>query len=207
MKSVESRRSDLMSVFLIVLVVGAVTGANLWLHRDGLRLGYVRYSNFGFSFVYPELFDTYTWGNPNPASNPSDFGGGAQAKKLWKGVWQNVIVIWSTEVSTPDLEAELDKFYASVDGWGCKIDSKDQLLASEKDGHEMLYQTWGFTEESFRSGGAQFIAASGVWYEPWPPLHSNRVYILTYIAFSESTTQQQVLDKFEQYLGSFYSDI
>jgi hypothetical protein len=42
---------DLRSICLIVIVVGAVTGGNLWLHRDDLPLGYVRYSNFGFSFV------------------------------------------------------------------------------------------------------------------------------------------------------------
>jgi hypothetical protein len=209
MKMVESRSVkgslglDLKSIYLIVIVVGAVTGGNLWLHRDDLPLGYVRYSNFGFSFVYPQLFDTYSWGYPDPASGPSDFGGGVQAKKYWEGVWQNVIIMWSTEASTPDLEAKLDEFYVALDSWGCKIDVKDQLLASEKDGHEMLYQTYIFWEDTFRPGGAQFIAASGVWYEPWPSLHANRVYVLTYIAFPELTTQQQVLERFQWYLDSF----
>jgi hypothetical protein len=194
---------DLRSICLIVIVVGAITGGNLWLHRDDLPLGYVRYSNFGFSFVYPQLFDTYSWGYPDPASGPSDFGGGVQAKKYWEGVWQNVIIMWSTEASTPDLEAKLIEFYVALDSWGCKIDVKNQLLASEKDGHEMLYQTYIFTEATFRPGGAQFIAASGVWYEPWPALHANRVYVLTYIAFPELTTQQQVLERFQWYLDSF----
>ena len=198
-----SPRSNLKSICLIVLVVGTVTGANLWLHKDDLPLGYARYSDFGFSFVYPELFDTYSWGNPDPASGPSDFGGGVQAKKFWEGVWQNVIIVWSTEVSTPDLETELDEFIASLDGWGCKVERKDQQFTSEKDGHEMLYQTYIFWEASFRSGGAQFIAASGVWYEPWPSLHANRVYVLTYIAFPELTTRQQVLERFQHYLDSF----
>ena len=198
-----SPRSNLKSICLIVLVVGTVTGANLWLHKDDLPLGYARYSDFGFSFVYPELFDTYSWGNPDPASAPSDFGGGVQAKKFWEGVWQNVIIVWSTEVSTPDLETELDEFIASLDGWGCKVERKDQQFTSEKDGHEMLYQTYIFWEASFRPGGAQFIAASGVWYQPWPSLHANRVYVLTYIAFPELTTRQQVLERFQHYLDSF----
>ncbi len=67
----------------------------------------------------------------------------------------------------------------------------------------MLLQTYTFWEETFRPGGAQFIAASGVWYEPWPPLRANRVYILTFIAFSETTTREQVLEKFQLYLDSF----
>lgn len=202
-KTLGSPRTYLMSIFLVVLVAGAVTGANLWLHRDDLPLGYVRYSGFGFSFVYPEMFDTYSWGHPDPSSVPTDFGGGAQVKKYWEGTWQNVMVIWSTETSTPDLEAKLDELYASYDGWGCRIDRKDQLIASEKDGHEMLLQTYTFWEETFRPGGAEFIAASGVWYEPWPPLRANRVYIFTFIAFSETTTREQVLEKFQLYLDSF----
>lgn len=202
-KTVKSTGANLGSICLIVFVVGAATGVNLWLHRDDLPLGYVKHTSHGFSYVHPELFDTYSWGYPDPSSGPSDFGGGTQAKKYWEGVWQNVIVTWTTETSTPDLEEKLDEFYTALDGWGCKIDSKDQLLASEKDGHEMLYQTYTFTEATFRPGGAQFIAASGVWYEPWPPLRANRVYVLTYIAFSESTTRQQVLEGFQRYLDSF----
>lgn len=201
-QTAKESRLTLRSICLIALIVGAATVANLWIHRGDLPLGYVRYSGFGFSFVYPQLFETYSWGYPDPASVPSDFAGGVQAKRYWEGEWNNVIVVWSTEASTPDLEAKLDEFYASVDGWGCRIDEKGQLLSSEKDGHEMLYQTYVFTEEAFRPGGARFRAASGVWSEPWPSLHAKRVYILTYIAF-ESTPQQEVLESFQHYLGSF----
>jgi hypothetical protein len=202
-KTVESLGSNLKSICLIVFVVGAVTGGNLWLHRDDLPLGYVRYSDFGFSFVYPELLDTHSWGVPDSASGPSDFGGGVQVKRYWEGVWENFWVLWYTDIDTPDREVELDKFYRNMDSWGCLTDNKGELLTSEKDGHEMLYQTYTFWEDTFRPGGAQFIAVSGVWYEPWPSLHANRVYVLTYIAFPELTTRQQVLERFQHYLDSF----
>lgn len=109
------------------------------------------------------------------------------------------MVIWSTEAATPDLRADLDEFYALMDSWDCVIDNKGELLSSEKDGHEMLLQTYTFIED----GELGYIAATGVWYEPWPPLHANRVYILTYIAYSELTTRQQVLEGFQRYLDSF----
>ena len=204
-KDLNLPRSSLRSVFLVVVCVGAVTGANLWLHRGDLPLGWARYSDFGFSFVYPELLETYSWGYPDPSSGPSDFGGAVQVKRYWEGVWENFWVLWYTDVGTPDLEVELERFCRNMDSWGCIVETKDELLASEKDGHEMLLQTYVFWEDSFKPGGAKFITASGVWCEPWPSLHANRVYVVSYIAFPELTTRQQVLDKFQQYLGSFHS--
>jgi hypothetical protein len=202
-KTEESPGSNLKSICLIVFVVGTVTGGNLWLHRDDLPLGYVRYSDFGFSFDYPQLLETHSWGFPDSTSGPSDFGGAVQVKRFWEGVWENFWVLWYTDIDTPDREVELEKFYRNMDSWGCLTDNKGELLASEKDGHEMLLQTYTFWEDTFRPGGADFIAVCGVWYEPWPSLRANRVYILTYIAFPELTTQQQVLERFQHYLDSF----
>jgi hypothetical protein len=203
MTTAASPMLNLKSICLMVIVVEAATGVNLWLHRNDLPLGHVRYSNYGFSFVYPQLYEIYSWGNPDPSSDPTELGGGVQAKRYWEGTWNNVIVMWTVETSTPDLETKLDEFYTSVDGWGCHVDEKYQLLTSEKDGYEMLCQIFTFTEETFRPGGAQFIATSGIWCEPWPSLRANRVYIFTYIAFLETTTYQQVQDNFQHYLESF----
>lgn len=190
-------------IILVLLVVGAVTSANLWIHRSDLPLGQVRYSNYGFSFVYPQLYDFYSWGAPDTGSGPNEFGGGVQAKKYWEGTWNNVMIMWEIETSTPNLETKLEEYYEELDSWGCHVDEKHQLLTSEKDGYEMLCQTYTFTEESFRPGGAQFIATTGVWCEPWPSLRSNRVYVFTYIAFLETMTEKQVQDRFQHYLDSF----
>ena len=190
-------------VILVLLVAGAVTSANLWLHRSDLPLGQVRYSNYGFSIVYPQLYDYYNWGDPDPSAYPDEFGGGVQFKKYWEDTWNNVMIMWRIETSTPDLEAKLEEFYEDLDSWGCHVDERYEPLTSEKDGYPMLCQTYTFTEDSFRSGGAQFIATTGVWCEPWPSLRSNRVYVFTYIAFLENTSYQQVNDNFQHYLDSF----
>jgi hypothetical protein len=190
-------------IILVLLVVGAVTSANLWLHRSDLPLGQVRYSNYGFSIDYPRLYEYHNWGRPDSSTGPNEFGGGVQFKKYWEGTWNNVMIMWNLETSTPDLEAKLDEFYISMDNSGCHIDEKYEQVVSEKDGYQMLRQTYTFTEESFRPGGAQFIATTGVWCEPWPSLRSNRVYVFTYIAFLENTSYQQVNDNFQHYLDSF----
>jgi hypothetical protein len=206
-KSVEILGSNLKSICLIAFVVGAVTGGNLWLHRDDLPLGYARFSGYGFSFDYPELLEIHSWGYPDSSSGPSDFGGTVQVKRYWEGVWENFWVLWYTEIGTPDLGVELETFYRNMDSWGCLTGNQGELLASEKDGHEMLLQTYTFWEDSFRPGGAEFITVSGVWCEPWPPLHANRVYVVTYIAFIESATRQQVLEEFQRYLDSFVGNV
>ncbi|MBN2336074.1 hypothetical protein JXL21_10990 [Candidatus Bathyarchaeota archaeon] len=203
LKTTTSQAPSLKSIYLAVIVVGAATGANLWLNRGDLPLGYARFTGYGFSIVYPQLYDYYDWGDPDPSTGPNEFGGGVQFKKYWEGTWNNVMVMWSTETSTPDLETMLAEFYESVDSWGCHVDEKYQLLTSEQDGYEMLCQTFTFTEESFRPGGARFIATTCVWCEPWPSLRSNRVYMFTYIAFLETTTYQESQDNFRHYLESF----
>lgn len=199
MKRKTSQILNARSIIVAVLAVGAVTGGNLWLHREDPPLGYVEYSDFGFSFIHPQLLPTYSWGYPDSASGANDFGGVVQAKGLWEGVWRNFMVIWSIEAATPDLGAELDDFYALMDSWDCVIDNKGELLSSEKDGHEMLLQTYTFIED----GDLEYIAATGVWCEPWPSLHANRIYTLTYIAYPHLTSRELVLEKLRQYLDTF----
>ena len=207
-ETITQRKTTGMSprqVILTLLVVGAVTGANLWTHRLDLPLGQVRFSNYGFSIDYPRLYEYHNWGRPDPSTGPNEFGGGVQFKKYWEGNWNNVIIMWNLEPSTPDLEAKFEEFYEEVDSWGCYVDEKYELSTSEKNGYEMLLQTFTFTEDSFRPGGTQFIATTGIWCEPWPSLRSNRLYIFTYIAFLENTSIQQVNETFQHYLDSFNS--
>jgi hypothetical protein len=198
MTTAASSMLDLKSTCLIIIVVGAATGANLWLHRSDLPLGQVRYSNYGFSFVHPKNLPTYSWGYSS-ASEANDFEGIVQAKGLREGVWQNFMIIWFTDVTSPDLEAELDDFYDLMNSWDCEIDNKGELHYSEKDGHKTLLQTYTFIED----GDMEYIAASAVWFQHWPSLRANRVYLLTYIAYPHLTTREQTLETLEQFIDAF----
>lgn len=187
-------------LIITLLIVGIATGTNLWLHRNDLPLTQARFSDYGFSIDYPLLYEYHNWGRPDSSTGPNEFGGAVQFKKYWEGTWNNVMIMWNLETSTPDLQAKLDEFYVSMDNSGCHIDDKYELQVSEKDGYQMLRQTYTFTEASFSAGGARFIATTGVWCQPWPSLHSNRLYIFTYIAFLENTSIQQVNETFQHYL-------
>ena len=190
---------------ITLLIVGIATGANLWLHRNDLPLGRARFSEYGFSIDYPRLYEYHNWGRPDPSSGPNDFGGGVQFKKYWEDTWNNVMIMWNLETATPNLEAKLLEFYEEVDSWGCHVDEKYELQVSEKNGYEMLFQTFTFTEDTFSPGGARFIATTGIWCQPWPSLHANRLYIFTYIAFLENTSIPQVNETFHHYLESLES--
>lgn len=192
----------LRSALLTILVVGVVTGANLWVHRGDLPVGYSEFSGNGFSFEYSEVLEVHSWGFPDGSAGANDFGGCVQVKRLWDGVWRNFWVIWYTDQDTPVLEDELVKFYASMDGWDLPTDNKGELFSSTKDGHEMLYQMYTFIEDGDLPY-PDFTCAAGIWYEPWPSLHTNRVYVLTYIEFTELSSPGRVVDQFNVYLDSF----
>ena len=190
-------------LILTLLIVAITTGANLLLHRNDLPLDQARFSDYGFSIEYPRIYEYHNWGRPDGSIGPNEFGGGVQFKKYWEGTWNNVMIMWDLESGTPDLQAKLDEFYRSMDNSGCHIDQKYEQVISEKDGYQMLQQTYTFTEQTFTAGGARFIATTGVWCQPWPSLHSNRLYTFTYIAFLENTSIQQVNDTFQHYLNKF----
>ena len=182
-------------LIITLLIVAITTGANLLLHRNDLPLGQANFSNYGFSIEYPRLYEYHNWGRPDGTTSPNEFGGGVQFKKNWENTWNNIMIMWNLEPSTPDLQNRLDEFYVSMDNSGCHIDKKYEQVISEKDGYQMLQQTYTFTENTVR-----FIATTGIWCQPWPSLHSNRLYIFTYIAFLENTSIQQVNETFQHYL-------
>ena len=201
MKENHLPRLDTRQLLITLIIVATATGANLLLHRNDLPLDQARFSNYGFSIQYPRLYEYHSWGRPDSSIGPNEFGGAVQFKKYWEGTWNNVMVMWDLESSTPDLQAKLDEFYVSMDNSGCHIDEKYELQQSEKDGYQMLQQTYTFTEQTFTAGGTRFIATTGVWCQPWPSLHSNRLYTFTYIAFLENTSIQQVNETFQHYLN------
>ena len=189
-------------LIITLLIVAIATSANLLLHRNDLAFDQARFSDYGFSIEYPRLYEYHSWGRPDGSMGPNEFGGGVQFKKYWEDTWNNVMILWDLESSTPDLQAKLDEFYVSMDNSGCHIDEKYELQISEKDGYQMLQQTYTFTEHTVR-----FIATTGVWCQPWPSLHSNRLYTFTYIAFLENTSIQQVNEVFQHYLDKLNPQI
>jgi hypothetical protein len=188
------------NILVTIIIVGVITGGNLWLHRSDPLLGYGKYDNFGLAFEYPLLFNAVDSGFPDPSTDANDFMGVAQAQGVWENVYHNYFVIWDTESSKPIHGDTLEGIYLQLADVGCNIEGKDPIVTTEKEGHEVLYQTITFTQAEF-----DFIGTFGVWYEPWPSFRANRVYIVAYITSLDVASRLLVEDTFLQFMDTLSS--
>jgi len=153
---------NLRSIGIIVIVVGAVTGGNLWLNRGAPKLGYERYSGHGFSIEYRKDMWTTTNGlGGGPATDEAgSFQGTLQVDSL-----EQFGVIWLAPDSLPThmqglgLEGALDYIFALIEMTGTPFAGKGELKTSSKDSHEMLYQYFNITES-----GIIIPGIIGAWY-------------------------------------------
>jgi len=179
------------SLILVAIVVGAVTGGNLWLNRDDSRLGYVTYSNYGVSFVHPlgvsfrETFEDV------------DSGVYGQVQGTNEGVPEVFGVIWRTSSSPYEPGAFLDEVMAQAQETD-DLHDRGPMFASSKDGHEMLYQHFQMTE----TDGALLTGVAGAWYDD----QASRAYMFYYISIPQVVDQQELGKKFREYLDSFESE-
>ena len=158
----ESPGLNFRSISMIVIVVGVVTGGNLWCNRGTPPLGYERYSGYGFSIEYRRDMFVSTLGiGGGPATDKmGNFQGTLQHESI-----EQFGVIWITpdmipsNVASRDSEAALDYIYALIEMTGTLFAGRGELKTSAKDGHKMLYQYFNITES-----GIIIPGIIGAWY-------------------------------------------
>ena len=133
---VYSRRSLIM----VAVVVVVVTGSNLWLNRNVPPLGYVEFSNFGFTIAHPQ--DMYISTEAFIDDYPSKESGQIQGTSEGVGLEQ-FGVFWATEGLPTELESSLDFLFMVVEQNGEDlIQSRGPFETTTKDSHELVYQTF-----------------------------------------------------------------
>ncbi len=147
------------NLLVVAVIVSAVTGGNLWLHRGDPSVGYARYTGFGFTLDY-SLQKTFMvagfgW-------EPTESGGTVQVALQGMGLDQYG-VIWATPESMPtqmrSLGGSLDYIFGLIGIDGTIITNLGTRMSMTKDGHEMIYQTFNLMEQGFAVPGIM-----GVWY-------------------------------------------
>ena len=97
------------NLLIVAVIVSAVTGGNLWLHRGDPPVGYARYTGFGFTLEYS--LQTTLMVDGIGGWEPTESGGTVQVALQGMGVEQYG-VIWVTTESMPtqmrSLEGSLD---------------------------------------------------------------------------------------------------
>jgi len=137
------------SMVIALVVVGAVTGGNLWIHRGDPAIGFSRYENFGISFDY----DAWTSIQEGDISvgPPSEAGGSVTAFLQSDVVFKQYGIFWMKPEFMPPFysgspEGALDFLLGSAGLMGTQIVDRSEYSTTTKDGHEVIYQTFGISE-------------------------------------------------------------
>ncbi len=152
---------NLRSTALVLLVVASVTGANLWVHRGSPPVGYGRYDKHGFSMDYPLNMNFNEMGLSG--SKASDASGSIQLARQDETLTQYGLFWMGPEMLAtylePTPEGSLNMVFGIAGLEGTSISSRDELISSTKDGHELVYQTIMIEEP-----GVSIPAIIGAWY-------------------------------------------
>ena len=164
------------SMVIALVVVGAVTGENLWIHRGDPAIGFSRYDNFGISFNY-DAWTNVREANFGGGSPPSDDGGSVTAVYQSDKALKQFGVFWMKPEMMPSFysgspEAAIDFLLGSAGLMGTQIVDRSEYSTTTKDGHEVCYQTFGISES-----GITIPSVIGAWYN-----EEQGRYLLFYLA-------------------------
>jgi hypothetical protein len=144
------------NLLITLVVVGVITGGNIWLHRNDTPLGMVQYSEYGFTFTHES--GGYAWLGSDVGRTQS-YSTGSYGVSFESEDYLEIGIYWFTSEMIPVsadesiLEASLKmKFEAWESLWEARDAQflhEDDFVFSEKDGHDMIYtvtvisDSWG----------------------------------------------------------------
>ena len=171
------------TLVIVLVAVGAVTGGNLWIHRDEPALGYLRYTGFGISLDYDmrmslREFDIGGYGAP------TDTMGNVQLSHQGGDFLQQYGVTWVKPKVMPSYieqspEGALNYFFEKVGMGGTQIVERSEYKTTTSGGHEVFYQTFGVPEGEYVIPGI-----IGAWY--CEETGKYRIFYLIYVPDFES---------------------
>ena len=153
----------------------------------GVSLEDERYAKYGLSFDYPNGMIIVERGLAGKETASEASG---EVLGLFEVFPEVIGVTWDAADSAPDLKAALDNFHA---GETAEV-TRGEIIRSQKDDHEILYQYLNVTQE-----GPPLTGVIGSWYCE----EANRIYRFYYLNALETATLQDLLTEFWRYLDSF----
>jgi CubicO group peptidase (beta-lactamase class C family) len=176
---------------LIVVLIVVVAGGGYWWYSSSLQQE-PTYSRFGFSFDYPEGM-TFTSG--------ALLGGFDHARPVYgdiQGIWEEVPetmgVIWIPEDWGFNLTTALDGALEGAEEVGIVVVSRGEMETGEKDGQELLYQSFELSDAGVSQKG--MIGA-------WNSEEDGRIYLLFLITLPEVGTPEELHSRWRGYVDSF----
>jgi len=134
------------NLLITLVVVGVITGGNIWLHRNDIPLGMVQYSEYGFVFTHESGGAVFLGSD---FGRTQSYSTGSYLFYLESEDYLDIGIYWFTPEMIPVsadesiLEASLNMKF---DDWESLWESRDaqflhenDFVSSEKDGHDMIY--------------------------------------------------------------------
>jgi CubicO group peptidase (beta-lactamase class C family) len=162
----------------------------MWYNRRP-NVEYERYEGFGIFFDYPEgmVLSETGLGDEGFASVSSGVVQGITTD----GMPELIGVIWFHNDSAPVFEDILDVAFTQL-GEGISVDERDDLVASSKDGRDLLTQSF-----TLYIGEEETVGMVGIWFDS----EAQRTYLVFHIR--APTSSEKVEADFNRLLGSFES--
>jgi hypothetical protein len=149
------------SLLSVVVLIGAVTGGNLWIHRGDPALGYARYTGYGFSIDYSQRMTSWESGL---GGGPASQAAGTVQFTNQEGILEQYGIIWvkpgsmSTYIDQTAAGA-LDYVFVSTEMSGTQISDRGETRTMTREDRDIIYQTFGLEDSGFTIPGL-----IGAWY-------------------------------------------
>jgi len=184
-------KSNRRLIIVEVVIIAFSIGLYLWYNWSS-PVEYERYNRFGLSFNYPEgmEFSETGLGNEGLASVNS----GVVQGMLMGGSPELIGAIWLHNEFKPVLEVFLDTAFTQL-GEGTEVEERNELVASTKDGYDLLTQSF-----TLYIGDDKTIGMVGTWYDS----NAQRTYMVFHIRAS-TLPEKRMENDFNKLLGSFES--
>ena len=184
-------KSNRRLIIVAVVIIASSIGLYLWYNWSS-PVEYEMYDRFGFSFDYPEgmEFSEIGLGNEGLASMNS----GVVQGMLMGGSPELIGTIWLHNESKPVLEVFLDTAFTQL-GEGTEVEERNELVASTKDGYDLLTQSF-----TLYIGDDKTIGMVGTWYDS----NAQRTYMVFHIRAS-TLPEKRMENDFNNLLKSFES--
>ena len=171
------------TLVIVLVVVGAVTGGNLWIHGGDPALGFNRYNDFGISFDY-DMRMRLSEADLGGYSAPTDAVGSVQVTYQGGDFLKQYGVIWAKPTAMPSHmeqspEGALNYFVENVEMGGTQIVDSSEYKTTTSGGHEVFHKTFGVLYGVYTIPGI-----IGVWY--CEEVDKYRMFYLVYVPDFES---------------------
>ena len=160
--------------------------------RSFPKTSFETYKGFGFSLDHPEEMIFSAGGNLGGFDHARPVYGDIQG--IWEEVPESMGVIWIPEEWGFDLTTALDGAFKGVAEGGIVIVSRGGMETGEKDGQELLYQSFELSDAGVSQKG--MVGA-------WNSEEDGRIYLLFLVTLPEVGTPKELHSRWRGYLDSF----